>query len=993
MTLVTLLGVTTVLAMNLTPVVGIGTDPTTGAWNSIVLAGKSYGTAYQDVDIRWRGGRLPPAEEWRLLSASRSGPTTRVVRQAGPWELTTETTVAGQEIVRRLSARWRGDGTAVVTGASLRTPQLRFSQDMWDRVMIPGDFPPRELSARQMAVGSAIREIGWTRAEYGLAFVRAPGNGPAVLAGYRFREDEARVAVLRTSEGVVLEHSFLALAKVGPGEQVHIGEQVLRVLTGGLADVRREMAVLANRLGNGPPRDHPEDIGRIVLYEAHPWGRLESWPQGDRGNRFDRLTRLLPYYRQLGVTALWLLPVSWPPPWVYTLPAWDRIAPDNGTPEQLRDLVRTAHARGMRVLLDLVVYGIHPEAEVVSKLPPDVWCYDEEGRPTRVWGGTVLAADTSNPVWQERIREVVSAWARDYGFDGTRLDCIGWGQAPNWRLARPNAAITAGGLELNRLIRDAFRRVRPQAVTLPEGGKPLVFRHADMVFDYPLYLAMRDLTVTPDLARWVSDVKTWLEWERHAYPKRALRGMVRFLENHDTVSATEYFGVGPSQSLMSAIVFMQGVPLIYQEQEIGFSEDLAAWLSLRHRERCFTHGDARYEAVRSSDPRVLTFLREADDGAAVVAVNLTGEPARVRLSWPRDVARRFPAVWDGLTGKAVTASGSASVVAVPPYRPVVLLLKRSAWRPPARARAASSGERWTVRTREGVLTDFRRDYATRLRPGEKLEDALPTLRRALRAEELGLMDGAVPPELQRGPVRVRVNPWFVVMVNDRLRLTLARRHGGIPVALEPVSGKGSPALLAGGDAYADQGFFPDRLYGSVDGETNPRLWIASEGQSGIVEFRGVLRRRSWNGVQTCATADPVVTYALRYEMGPDTGVTLTMELRPSRDRPEGPYFFGMRLPLRGCIGWQRGDGAGEAGAHVNERVGSEGSQTEPLILNGSGASLVVRPGDGLERLFAVETGDGVWQLFLALADGGRPGIRAGEVLSARAELSFVRSAP
>lgn len=116
-----------------------------------------------------------------------------------------------------------------------------------------------------------------------------------------------------------------------------------------------------------------------MIYEAHPWGRLESWYDGDRGNRYPRLTSLMPYYHDLRVTTLWLLPLSWPPPWVYVLPAFDRIASENGTPEELKVMIDEAHSHGIKVLVDLVVYGIKPDSEEIAKLPEDLWCYDEEG--------------------------------------------------------------------------------------------------------------------------------------------------------------------------------------------------------------------------------------------------------------------------------------------------------------------------------------------------------------------------------------------------------------------------------------------------------------------------------------------------------------------------------------------------------------------------------------------------------------------------------------
>jgi hypothetical protein len=916
----------------------------------------------------------------------RSGSVTTVIRRAGDWEITTVTTVNGSRISRKATFRWLGKQPVVVTGAALRSPALRLSSRGKDRVLLPGNFPIREIVPSAMAPSERVAEAGWTRGEYAVGILRGPDVGFSVAAGYRFERDEARVAMVNAASGMVIEHAFNTTARLQPDEAREVGEQVFVVIPGDEAALRHGLQSLSDSIGNGPPGDHPNDLGRTVLYEVHPWGRLESWGAGDRGNRYDRLTALLPYYRGLGINALWLLPVSWPPPWVYTLPAFDRIAPENGTPEQLKALVEGAHSRDMRVLIDLVVYGIHPDSEEVRRLPDEVWCKDRDGRPVRVWGGSVLAADTSNPIWQQRIRQVADYWARQFGFDGTRMDCIGWGQTYNWASKRPNAAVTYGGLQLNRVVRDAFRKVNPRAVTLPEGGKPLVFRHADMIFDYPLYLAMRDLTQTPDLARWVSDLQAWLEWERAAYPGRALNGLVRFLELHDTVTASDYFGVGPSQALTACIVFMQGVPLLQQEQEIGFSEDLGRWLGLRNSQRCFTRGSARYEAVRATDRRLLTFLREADDGAAVVAINLTGRPIRSTLSWPADVSRRFPVTREAFGGATLPTRGVSAEVTVAPYRPFVILLmpSQSHYRPP---RYAATGKRWTVKTSEGVLADIERDYATKLRPGETLADALPTLRRALQADEMGLMDGFVPRDVQGGPVRVTVDPWFVTLDNGRVRLTLARRHGGVPVRLERLSGRSASAILtAGGDAYADQGFYADRLYASADGETNPRLKFTRDGDRVAVSFSGILRQRSWNGVQSCPPAGPPLHYTLRYAMGTDARVALTMTLLSPVERPAAQAFFALRVPVAGFAGWRRGSAQGATDAARGVRLGSEGNPAEPLILRTRAGNLIVRAGSGVARLFAIEGDRGACQLFIALADGAIPALPSQGALTAEAVL-------
>jgi hypothetical protein len=1081
-------------------------DPQNGVWKTLRHGPHVLSSApAEDVRLQWEGGALPPVAQWRLVDISVAGRTTTVVRRAADWEVRTDTTTAGLRMLRRASFRWLGSGDVMVTRVVLATPPLRLSSEPGEWALVPGNFPIDKQPIARMAEGHRILEGGWTRGDYGLGVVHAPGAHRSLVAAYSFEHDQAHVSMVKKGQGVAIEHAFDTLARLRPGDTVTVGTQVLQVIMGNETDLQAGMRSLSDSLGNGPPSDQPGHLQKLTLCEVHPWGRSESWHRGDTGNRYDRLTRLVPYYRDLGITGLWLLPVSWPPPWVYTLKDFGAIAPENGSPEQLRELVQTAHRHGLKMLIDLVVYGIHPEAEEVKRLPEDVWCRDRNGEPTRVWGGTVLAADTTHPVWQRRIAEVVGRWAREFGFDGTRLDCIGWGQAPNWSVQRPLDAIAYGGLQLNKVVRDAMRRANPDAVTLPEGGKPLVFRHADMVFDYPLYLAMRDLTWQPSLAQWVADIRQWLEWERCAYPQRALKGLVRFLECHDAVASTEYFGVGPSQALMAACVLMQGVPLIQQEQEIGFSADLAAWLKLRNRESCFYAGSADYLATSCSDGEVLTFLRRGTQSAAIVAINMTGRAKKCTLRWPTEISDRFPVALDAFTGKRlrlstltaphviaseamstrtpagqspnviaseakqspspslaragdrfvvpprddvhgyasasganphVIASGAMSMrtpagqspnviaseakqspspslaragdrfvvpprddvvrkgrrlaevtVTIPPYRPAVILLRKAG---ASVAPLVKPRPDWTVVTSEGTLADRSFDQAVKLKQGERIEDALPTLGRAMRADELGLNDGAIPAGIAGGPVKVDTNPMFVMLANGRVQLTLARRHGGVIAGLDRLdAGKARPVILSGGDCYTDNGFFPNRLYASVDGETNPRLAFTRHGDAVTATFTGNLRQRSWNGVQTCAVPGPPVRYELAYTMDGTDRVVIRMALTPSADVTPEIAFYALRVPIAEFGGWQRADASGRPGEALGVRLGQTGRPQDPLIVLTGGGKLSVESGDGLRSAFVIESGGGMAHLFLTMLDGAASPMRAGETIRAQVTLRVV----
>lgn len=1040
----------------------IAVDLQTGSWNVLRVGGVNVlASPGIEAEIHWDGGVLPGRDQWKLLQAKRDGAGWTVVREAGPWRVTTVLAVTADDTIRRtVRFRWQGSGIATVRDTALRTPPLRLSPSGADWYCLPGNFPIRKRRFDSLQPGATVREVGWTRGDYALAVLHSPSAKRSVFVGYVFGRDQASLSVEEHLDEVCVVHRFDTVARLNPGDELECGTQVLRFAAGDEARAMEALGAFSDTLGNGPPEDQPERLKKMTLCEVHPWGRLESWGAGDRGNRYPRLTALLPYYQKLGITALWLLPVSWPPPWVYTLPAFDRVAPEDGTEKELRELVATAHERGIQVLIDLVVYGILPTSDEVKRLPGEVWCKDEAGNPVRVWGGTVLAADCSNPIWQKRIAAVVRHWAADFGFDGTRLDCIGWGQALNWAdTRRANAPIAYGGLQLNKIIRDTMRAVNPDAVTLPEGGKPLVFRHADLVFDYPFYLALRDATRRPDLNAWIHDLRLWLEYERRCYPPRAAKGLVRFLELHDTVSAAEYFGVGPSQALMALCTFIQGTPLIQQEQETGYSKDLAAWLTLRNRLPCFFAGEADYLSVQCSAPGVLAFLRRSPGQAAVVAVNLTGASVRAELSWPRGLAQRLPAVGDALGNASLRASsGRASAhVTVPPFRPVVLLLQRKGTAPPAQSPTpprrstpqqqpdatglvhVGRATRWFVETSEGRLEDAFNAQHARVRPGENATDILPVLRRAWNPLASGLLDGAdraaigvvradgeelrwtidprhaadvrivdpaadgrdvtlalSPPSIldlqPRTPTeQCRVTPQFVDLQPGNYRLVLSRRHGGVPVLL--AGPRGDTLIGADGDYYTDWGIVPNRTFASADGETNPRLTIDTHGGVMTATFRGVLRLRAWNGVQTCPQAAATVAYRLSYrcETGSDK-LTITLGVTPSADLPRTSAFLALRLPLASSAEMEAGDRTASLSSSPGIRLGSK----QALDLRFAHALLRTLQTDNLQNAFVIGNPDGTGSLFLCLLDGSPIDLAGGQEHASSVTLAIApndRAAP
>src|SRR5436190_2116413 len=92
-----------------------------------------------------------------------------------------------------------------------------------------------------------------------------------------------------------------------------------------------------------------------VIYEVHVRAFADS--DGDGIGDFRGLTQRLDYLEDLGVTVVWLLPF-YPSPLRddgYDIASYREVHPDYGTMRDFRAFLRAAHARGLRVITELVL--------------------------------------------------------------------------------------------------------------------------------------------------------------------------------------------------------------------------------------------------------------------------------------------------------------------------------------------------------------------------------------------------------------------------------------------------------------------------------------------------------------------------------------------------------------------------------------------------------------------------------------------------------------
>ena len=158
-------------------------------------------------------------------------------------------------------------------------------------------------------------------------------------------------------------------------------------------------------------RWRPRPTRDMVIYELHV-GTFT--PEGT----FAGVERQLPYLRDLGITAIELMPVADFPGgrnWGYDGVALFAPARAYGTPDDLRRLVNAAHAHGLSVLLDVVYNHLGPEG---AYLPRFIDEYLTEHHTTP-WG---KAVNLEAPVVRRFILDNAAHWVREYHFDGLRLD-------------------------------------------------------------------------------------------------------------------------------------------------------------------------------------------------------------------------------------------------------------------------------------------------------------------------------------------------------------------------------------------------------------------------------------------------------------------------------------------------------------------------------------------------------------------------------------------
>ncbi|MEP9355076.1 maltose alpha-D-glucosyltransferase [Xanthobacter sp. KR7-65] len=313
--------------------------------------------------------------------------------------------------------------------------------------------------------------------------------------------------------------------------------------------------------------DNPLWYKDAIIYQLHVKSFFDA--NDDGIGDFRGLISKLDYIASLGATAVWLLPF-YPSPRRddgYDISLYEGVSPDYGTMDEARRFIAEAHARGLRVITELVINHTsdqHPWFQAARHAPkgsPErnlyVWADDDKGYPgvpivfcdveKSNWSWDEVAGqfywhrfyahqpdlNFDNPEVLERVLSIMRFWL-DLGVDGLRLDAVPY-LVEREGTDCANLPETHAILKAIRTHLDAHytgRMLLAEANLWPEDTQQYFGAAADechMAFHFPLMprmymaIAREDRFPVTDILRQTPSIPASCQW-------------AIFLRNHDELT-------------------------------------------------------------------------------------------------------------------------------------------------------------------------------------------------------------------------------------------------------------------------------------------------------------------------------------------------------------------------------------------------------------------------------------------------------------------------
>ena len=447
-----------------------------------------------------------------------------------------------------------------------------------------------------------------------------------------------------------------------------------------------------------PAGQEPESYRSLVIDdELNQWWHkaifYEIWPRsfydadGDGSGDFKGMTAKLDYLKDLGVNGIWLTPIFEAPSYHgYDFQDFYAVESDYGTMADFEEFVRESHARGIKVILDLVLNHISDKHEwfikSANKVPgyedyfiwrddlPEGWGppWSSESRPEAVWhwsetrrayyygafGSTQPDVNLTKQAVVDELNNLAGFWL-EKGVDGFRLDAVRYAVEEG---AYPGQADTQSTMDYWTLFTQHVKSIKPDAMLVAEAWTDLktVGRYRndgkglDSAFDFDFGNVVIDI-LNPKIKRTadfgtVSNTRMLQSRENlwtNLQQRKAAGPMTYFspfLTNHDQNRIMHSLENNRVKAKIAASLLMTspGTLYLYYGEEIGLSQ--------------YKIGDDQYRRA---------IMQWSEDASA--GFNTTGQfwlDQSQWFPWVSDHKGWWAGYWKTLQGKGLSVEAQAA---------------------------------------------------------------------------------------------------------------------------------------------------------------------------------------------------------------------------------------------------------------------------------------------------------------------------------------------
>jgi len=365
-----------------------------------------------------------------------------------------------------------------------------------------------------------------------------------------------------------------------------------------------------------------------VFYQI--WPRSFYDTNGDGHGDFNGMTAKLPYLADLGVNALWLTPMFEAPSYHgYDFTGFYQVESDYGTMAEFEAFIQAADAKGMKVILDLVINHISSEHDWFKRSAAGeapykdyfIWrdampeagsgwghAWSDNDKPDAVWhynktrnayyyaafGASQPDLNLRHPDVVAEMNKMAKFWL-DKGVAGFRLDAVRFAMEGGPDAQADTAETIAYWQDFNQYVKS----VNPQAYLVGEAWVdiPVAARYygegkgLDQGFDFEvgykiLGLLKPDASAEAQFGTMDSNTQKaadatpdarilWDNVQQRLHSEAPLRFFAPFLTNHDQERVAYQLQQDDAKAKLAAAMLFSspGTPYIYYGEEIGLTQD------------------------------------------------------------------------------------------------------------------------------------------------------------------------------------------------------------------------------------------------------------------------------------------------------------------------------------------------------------------------------------------------------------------------------------